>query len=98
MNTDYVIQIRNKSGRTWRYRTEKNGWTQTASTGIVRQCSGDQLLLHLSPPLAGDQPGLSVRVKRRQQRRKRSTSNAQQLALSGGRMGPTLNGKTSKSS
>ena len=77
MNTDYVIQIKTKRGRTWSYVKEKNGWSQTASTGIVRQCSGDQLLSHLLPPLAGDQPGLSVTVERKKLRRKRPTPNAQ---------------------
>ena len=69
MNTDYVIHIATKRGRTTIYRKEKNGWTQTASTGIVRQCSGDQLLSHLLPPLAGDQPGLRVTVECKKQKR-----------------------------
>src|ERR1700730_15839253 len=68
MNTGYVIESKTKSGRTWSYRKEKNGWSQTASTGIFRQCSGDQLLSHLLPPLAGDQPGLSVAVERKKQK------------------------------
>jgi len=68
MNTDYVIQIKTKHGRIWSYRKEKNGWSQTASTGIVRQCTGDQLLSHLLPPLTGDQPGLSVRLERKRRR------------------------------
>jgi hypothetical protein len=65
MNTDYVIRIKTKHGRTSSYRKETNGWTQTASTGIVRQLSGDQLLSHLLPPLAGEQPGLNVTVERK---------------------------------
>ncbi|HEV2045092.1 MAG TPA: hypothetical protein VGQ95_00670 [Chthoniobacterales bacterium] len=76
MNTDYVIRMKTKSGRTWSYRKEKNGWTQTASTGIVRQCSGDQLLSHLLPPLAGDQPSLSVTVERKK-RAKRERGKTQ---------------------
>jgi hypothetical protein len=64
MNADYVIQIRTQRGRTWSYRKEKNGWTQTASTGIVRELSGD----HLLPPLVGDQLGLSVTVERKRRR------------------------------
>jgi hypothetical protein len=68
MNTDCVIQIKTKSGRTWSYRKEKNGWSQTAPTGVVRQCSGDQLLSHLLPPLADDQPGLKVTVERKRRR------------------------------
>ena len=63
MNTDYVIQIKTKRDRTWSYRKEKNGWSQTAPTGIVRQLSGDRLLSHLLPPLGSDQPGLSIGVQ-----------------------------------
>lgn len=65
MNTDYVIQIKTKHGRTWSYVKEDDGWTQTAPTGIGRQLSGDQVLSHLLPPLAGDQPGLRVSVERK---------------------------------
>jgi hypothetical protein len=50
MNTDYVIHVTTKNGRTWSYRKEDNGWSQAAPTGIVRQLSGDQLLSHLLPP------------------------------------------------
>jgi hypothetical protein len=64
MNADYAIQIRTKRGRTWSYRKEKNGYTQTASTGIVRELSGDDLL----PRLVGDQLGLSVTVERKRRR------------------------------
>jgi hypothetical protein len=74
MNADYVIHMRTKSGWTWSYRKEKKGWSQTASTGIVRQCSADQLLSHLLPPLAGDQPGLSVSVERRKPRAQKRVS------------------------
>ena len=92
MNTDYVIQIKTKRGRTWSYRKEKNGWSQTASTGIVRQLSGDQLLSHLLPPLAGDQASLSVRVKRKRHTKK--TFNAQPRKSKPGAGCPTPNGKT----
>jgi hypothetical protein len=62
-NTDYVIYVTTKHGQTYRYSKEDNGWTQTAPTGRVRRLSAEQLLSHLLPPLAGDQPGLSVRVE-----------------------------------
>jgi len=38
---------------------------QTAPTGIVRRLSAEQLLSHLLPPLASDQPHLSVKVVRK---------------------------------
>jgi hypothetical protein len=76
MNTDYVIHIATKRGRTTSYLKEDKGWTQKAPTGIVRQLSGDQLLSHLLPPLAGDQPNLSVSVERKRRvMRKRRTPN-----------------------
>jgi hypothetical protein len=79
MDTDYVIHIATKHGRTWSYLKEENGWTQTAPTGIVRQLSGDQLLSHLLPPLAGDQPGLSVSAERKK-RRPRSIDSSTDFA------------------
>ena len=65
-NTECVIYIATRRGRTWTYLKEKDGWTQTGPTGIVRPLSAEQLLSHLLPPLAADNPGhLSVRVERR---------------------------------
>lgn len=75
MNTDYVIHIATKRGRTWSYLKEDNAWTQTAPTGIVRQLSGDQLLSHLLPPLAGDQSGLSVTVERKKKKSNKPMRN-----------------------
>jgi hypothetical protein len=65
MNTDYIIYIATKRGRTWKYLKENGGWTQTAPKGLVRRLSAEQLLSHLLPPLASDQPNLSVRVERK---------------------------------
>jgi hypothetical protein len=53
-NTEYVVHIITKHGRTWSYLKEGNGWTQTALTGRVRGLDAEQLLSHLLPPLAGD--------------------------------------------
>ena len=63
-NIDYVIYVSTKR-RTWTYRKEDKGWTQTGPNGRVRQLSAEQLLSHLLPPVAGDQPSLRVRVERR---------------------------------
>jgi hypothetical protein len=46
MNTDYVIRITTKRGRTWSYLKESS-WTQTAPTGRVRVLSAEQLLSRL---------------------------------------------------
>ncbi len=74
MNSDYVIQIKTKRGRTWSYVKGDNGW-KTASTGKIRPLTVDKLSSHLLPPLAGDQPGLSVSVERTNKRTKTTTPN-----------------------
>ena len=94
MNTHYVIHITTKYGRSWRYLKEDNGWTQTGPTGIVRQLSGDQLLSHLLPPLAGDQPGLIVRVERKRATKKKTPNASPSHRLyEPERQRPTPNGK-----
>ena len=62
-NTDYIIRITTKRGRAWSYLKDGNTWTQTAPTGVVRRMTAEQLLSHLLPPLAKDQPHLSVTVE-----------------------------------
>ena len=64
-NTAYVIHITTKSGRTWTHQKERDGWTRVGPNGRVHTMTAEQLLSHLLPPLAADQPGLSVRVERR---------------------------------
>jgi hypothetical protein len=72
-NADYVISMTTKHGRTYRYLKDDNGWKQIAPTKKVRRCTAEQLLSHLLPLLAGDQPGLKVSVESRlTQRNKRS--------------------------
>jgi hypothetical protein len=76
-NTECVIYITTKRGRTWSYLKENNGWTQTGPTGIVHRLSAEQLLSHLLPPLAADNPGhLSVRVERRVEKDELSIARA----------------------
>jgi hypothetical protein len=80
MNSDYVIYVRTRRGRTWTYLKERDDWTQTASTGIVRRLSSDQLLSHLLPPLAGDQPSLTVTVERKKSRSKSALKSSAGLS------------------
>lgn len=75
-NTDYAIHITTRRGRTWSYIKEDKDWTQTAPTGRVRRLSAEQLLSHLLPPLAGDQPGLSVGVERLKAKEKTTETSA----------------------
>jgi len=63
MNTDYVILISTKSGRTWKYAKDDKGWAQTAPTGKVRMMTAEQLLSHLLPALALEKPSLTVKVE-----------------------------------
>jgi hypothetical protein len=62
-NTDYVIRIATKRGRSWTYAKEADAWTQTTPAARVRRMTAEQLLSHLLPPLAKDQPHLNVTVE-----------------------------------
>ena len=65
MNTDYVILISTRSGRTWKYARDDEGWTQTAPTGKVRRMTAEQLISHLLLALALEKPNLNVKVEKR---------------------------------
>ena len=73
-NIDFVIRITTKHGRTWTYLKEDDGWTQTGPSGRVHRLTAEQLLSHILPPLAGDQPGISVMITRRRGRKKKIRS------------------------
>ncbi|MDQ6655514.1 MAG: hypothetical protein M3Y80_06860 [Verrucomicrobiota bacterium] len=62
-NSDCVIRITTKRGRAWSYLKESNEWTQTSPTGAIRRMTAEQLLSHLLPPLAKNQPHLNVTVE-----------------------------------
>ena len=62
-NSEYVIRITTKRGRAWSYNKEGTGWVQKTPAGIMRQMTAEQLLSHLLPPLAADQPHLKVTVE-----------------------------------
>ena len=51
-NSECTVHIKTRRGRTWTYRRDKDGWTQTGPTGKVRPLSAEQLLSHILPPLA----------------------------------------------
>jgi len=63
-NSEYMIYISTRPGSTWTYCKGKDSWTQTTPAGKVRNLSAEQLLSHILPPLANDQPGVEVKVKR----------------------------------
>ena len=51
-NTECTIYIITKNGVTQTFRKQKDGWKQTSSKGIVRNCTAEQVLSHILPPLA----------------------------------------------
>ncbi len=70
-NTECTVYIGTRRGRTWAYRRDKDGWTQTGPTGKTRRLTAEQLLSHILPPLADRSPAIvrvvpdSARMKRR---------------------------------
>ncbi|MCX6844740.1 MAG: hypothetical protein NTX53_20955 [candidate division WOR-3 bacterium] len=63
-NSECTIHITTRRGRTWTYRRDKDGWTQTGPTGTVRSITAEQLLSHILPPLAaGNRSSVSVTVE-----------------------------------
>ena len=51
-NNECTIYIITKNGSTQSFRKDKEEWKQTSSKGIVRQCTAEQVLSHILPPLA----------------------------------------------
>ncbi len=64
-NTGYIIRIITKNGRIWKYLKESDHWEQIGPSGLVHRLTSEQFLSHFLPPLAGDQPGLSVMIGHR---------------------------------
>ena len=61
-NTECTIYITTRHGRAWKYRRDKDGWTQTGPTGKIHRLTAEQLLSHVLPSLAGLGPA-KVRVE-----------------------------------
>ena len=51
-NDECTIYIITKNGSTQSFWKDKEEWKQTSSKGIVRQCTAEQVLSHILPPLA----------------------------------------------
>jgi len=51
-NDECTIYIITKNGVKQSFRKGKDGWIQTSSKGIVRNCTAEQVLSHILPPLA----------------------------------------------
>ena len=62
-NTECTLYITTRRGRAWKYRRDKDGWTQTGPNGKVRPMTAEQLLSHILPPLAaGSKSRVNVNV------------------------------------
>ncbi len=61
-NTECIIYITTKRGSTQTFRKVADGWEQTSSTGRVFPMTAEQVLSHILPPLAADNPKCQVRV------------------------------------
>jgi len=60
-NTDYVILMTTKRGRTCKYLKDETGWKQIGPEGQTHQMTAEQLLNHLLPAIANIKP-LTVKV------------------------------------
>lgn len=61
-NTDYVIFMTTRRGRTWKYLKDRTGWKQLGPEGQTHEMTAEQVLNHLLPPLSGIKP-VTVRVE-----------------------------------
>jgi hypothetical protein len=63
-NSECVIFIMGKNKKIYQtYRKEKQGWIQISANGTIRNCTAEQLLSHILPPLAGVSPTI-VKVEK----------------------------------
>lgn len=55
-NTDYVIYMTTKHGRTWKWLKDKTGWKQIGPEGQTHHPTAEQVLNHLLPACANIKP------------------------------------------
>jgi len=51
-NTDYIIYMTTKNGRTWKWFKDKTGWKQIGPEGQTYHPTAEQVLNHLLPACA----------------------------------------------
>ena len=61
-NTDFLVYLRTKNGSTTGFSRDSRGWVQTASSGIKRRCTAEQVLNHLLPALVLGEKVVLTRV------------------------------------
>ena len=68
-NTDYLVYLTTKKGSRTKFARDGRGWTQTASSGVRRRCTAEQVLNHLLPALVLGEAVLTAEVRLRRGRR-----------------------------
>ena len=66
-NRDYVIYIVTRGGRSraWAHYKAGDDWQRRGPDGQLYRMTAEQLLSHVLPVLAGDQPAAQIVVERR---------------------------------
>ena len=60
-NTDYIVYMTTRRGRTWKYLKDETGWKQIGPEGQIHRMTAEQVLNHLLPAFANIKP-LTVKV------------------------------------
>jgi len=61
-NTDYVVYLTTKRGRSTKFSRDESGWSEVSPVGIERPCTAEQVLNHLLPALALGEGVIRTRV------------------------------------
>jgi hypothetical protein len=63
-NSECTIYIMFKEKWLQKFRKETDGWKEYSRNGTVRQCTAEQFISHILPPLAGIKgPNVTVKVE-----------------------------------
>jgi len=63
-NSECTIYIMFKDKWLQKFRKEEDGWIEYSYNGTVRQCTAEQFISHILPPLAGIKgPSVTVKVE-----------------------------------
>lgn len=73
-NTDYIIYMTTKHGRTWKWLKDETGWKQIGPEGQTHHPTAEQVLNHLLPACANIKPiTLKVIYKPHKERKSRTS-------------------------
>ena len=68
-NTDYLVYLTTRGGSVTRFARDDRSWMETASSGVMRRCTAEQVLNHLLPALVLGGSVVETRVRLRAGRR-----------------------------